>query len=46
MCGSMAGDPLAAPLLLGLGLDEWSMEAGGLQPDEGKARYPGSSGMP
>ncbi|GIO99570.1 phosphoenolpyruvate-protein phosphotransferase [Paenibacillus lautus] len=30
MCGSMAGDPLAAPLLLGLGLDEWSMEAGGL----------------
>ncbi|MCS7460289.1 phosphoenolpyruvate--protein phosphotransferase [Paenibacillus doosanensis] len=32
MCGSMAGDPLAAPLLLGLGLDEWSMEAGGLSP--------------
>ncbi|MCT1402147.1 phosphoenolpyruvate--protein phosphotransferase [Paenibacillus sp. p3-SID867] len=30
MCGSMAGDPLSAPLLLGLGLDEWSMEAGGL----------------
>ncbi|WP_068773433.1 phosphoenolpyruvate--protein phosphotransferase [Paenibacillus sp. FJAT-26967] len=30
MCGGMAGDPLAAPLLLGLGLDEWSMEAGGL----------------
>ncbi|ACX67048.1 phosphoenolpyruvate--protein phosphotransferase [Paenibacillus sp. Y412MC10] len=30
MCGSMAGDPLAAPLLLGLGLDEWSMEAGRL----------------
>ncbi|AZS15865.1 phosphoenolpyruvate--protein phosphotransferase [Paenibacillus lutimineralis] len=27
MCGSMAGDPLAAPLLLGLGLDEWSLEA-------------------
>lgn len=25
MCGSMAGDPLAAPLLLGLGLHEWSM---------------------
>jgi phosphotransferase system enzyme I (PtsI) len=22
----MAGDPLAAPLLLGLGLDEWSMD--------------------
>ncbi|KKO52450.1 phosphoenolpyruvate--protein phosphotransferase [Paenibacillus sp. DMB20] len=26
MCGGMAGDPLATPLLLGLGLDEWSME--------------------
>lgn len=28
MCGGMAGDPLATPLLLGLGLDEWSMEPG------------------
>ncbi|MFB9330861.1 phosphoenolpyruvate--protein phosphotransferase [Paenibacillus aurantiacus] len=27
MCGSMAGDPLAAPLLVGLGLHEWSMSA-------------------
>ncbi|MDF2630304.1 MAG: phosphoenolpyruvate--protein phosphotransferase [Symbiobacteriaceae bacterium] len=27
MCGEMAGDPVAAPLLLGLGLDEWSMSA-------------------
>ncbi|GIP39914.1 phosphoenolpyruvate-protein phosphotransferase [Paenibacillus sp. J31TS4] len=26
MCGGMAGDPLAAPLLLGFGLDEWSMD--------------------
>jgi phosphotransferase system enzyme I (PtsI) len=30
MCGSMAGDPLAAPLLLGLGLHEWSMAASSL----------------
>ncbi|MDR1566168.1 MAG: phosphoenolpyruvate--protein phosphotransferase [Treponema sp.] len=27
MCGEMAGDPSAAPLLLGLGLDEFSMTA-------------------
>ncbi|MFN2487272.1 MAG: phosphoenolpyruvate--protein phosphotransferase [Acidimicrobiia bacterium] len=25
LCGELAGDPAAAPLLLGLGLDEWSM---------------------
>lgn len=30
MCGSMAGDPIAAPLLLGLGLHEWSMAASSL----------------
>lgn len=30
MCGGMAGDPLAAPLLVGLGLDEWSMDAGSI----------------
>ncbi len=27
MCGEFAGDPLATPLLLGLGLDEFSMNA-------------------
>jgi len=27
MCGEMAGDPVAAAVLLGLGLDEWSMSA-------------------
>jgi phosphotransferase system enzyme I (PtsI) len=27
MCGELAGDPLVAPLLLGLGLDEFSMTA-------------------
>ncbi|QNK42076.1 phosphoenolpyruvate--protein phosphotransferase [Caproicibacter fermentans] len=30
MCGAMAGDPLAVPLLVGLGLSELSMAAGSL----------------
>lgn len=30
MCGSMAGDPVAIPLLVGLGLDELSMAAGAI----------------
>ena len=31
MCGGMAGDPLVAPLLIGMGLDEWSMVAGSIK---------------
>lgn len=31
MCGSMAGDPFAAPLLMGLGLHEWSMSPSAIQ---------------
>ncbi len=30
MCGGMAGDPFAAPVLAGYGLDEWSMETASL----------------
>ena len=35
MCGGMAGDPIAIPLLVGMGLDELSMSAPSIQ----KARY-------
>ena len=30
MCGEMAGDPIAVPLLLGMGLDDFSMWAGSI----------------
>ena len=32
MCGELAGNPLAVPLLLGLGLDEFSMTASAIPP--------------
>ncbi|MBB6633682.1 phosphoenolpyruvate--protein phosphotransferase [Cohnella thailandensis] len=32
MCGEMAGDPTAIPLLLGMGLNEFSMSAGSVLP--------------
>jgi phosphotransferase system enzyme I (PtsI) len=32
MCGEMAGDQIAIPLLLGLGLDEFSMSATSILP--------------
>ncbi|WNC14681.1 phosphoenolpyruvate--protein phosphotransferase [Brevibacillus brevis] len=32
MCGEMAGDPVAIPILLGMGLDEFSMSAASILP--------------
>lgn len=38
MCGEMAEDPLAIPLLLGLGLDEFSMSASSILPARSQIR--------
>jgi len=38
MCGEMAGDSLAIPLLLGLGLDEFSMSASSILPARSQLR--------
>jgi phosphotransferase system enzyme I (PtsI) len=38
LCGEMAGDPLAIPLLLGLGLDEFSMTASAIPLAKSKLR--------
>lgn len=38
MCGEMAGDPIAIPILLGLGLDEFSMSATSILPARSQIR--------
>jgi phosphoenolpyruvate-protein phosphotransferase (PTS system enzyme I) len=38
MCGEMAGDPIAIPILLGLGLDEFSMSATSVLPARSQIR--------
>lgn len=39
MCGEMAGDPLAIPLLLALGLDEFSMSATSILPARSQIQH-------
>ncbi len=38
MCGEMAGDEVAIPILLGLGLDEFSMSATSILPARSQLR--------
>jgi phosphoenolpyruvate-protein phosphotransferase (PTS system enzyme I) len=38
MCGEMAGDPIAIPILLGLGLDDFSMSATSVLPARSQIR--------
>ena len=38
LCGELAGDPVAAPVLLGMGLDEWSMNPPSIAPVKARVR--------
>jgi len=45
MCGEMAGDEIAIPLLLGLGLDEFSMSATSILPARAQLKHLSKSDM-
>src|SRR5699024_2523470 len=45
MCGEMAGEPTAIPLLLGLGLDEFSMSSSSILPARSQVKDLNKSAM-